>query len=124
MLKTNTKKYRENFKRELNAMLNDIDNGENYCKNINQLVLRFDLEYNCSHYKKIFPNLQIRLSEFLSGVPYGFNFTYKYQILEFAEKIHECKLTDKQEDKIISNFYKHCSFMILRLTSLDIGRLY
>ena len=124
MLKTNKKEYRNNFKTELNSILKDADNGENYCKNLNQLLIRFDEEYNYLNNKKRYPNLQKRLSEYLGGLPYGFNFAYKYQILEFAEIVHECKLTEKQENRIIENFYLHCSFMILRLTSLDIGKLY
>lgn len=123
MLKTNTKKYRENFRKVLNRDLKEYDCGENYCSNIDQLLIRFDEEYNYKNNKIRYPNLQNRLKEYLQGLPYGFGYAYYHQILKFAEEVHQGKLTEKEEDKIIENFYNHCSYMILRLAKIDIGEL-
>ena len=49
------------------------------------------------------------------GLP--FNFEYEnYKILQLVESLHECKLTDKEEDKILSNYWDHLAFKILQLS--------
>lgn len=114
LLKTNTNQYKDNFKNTLNTILRNY--SDCYCENINDLLLCFNHEYNHSYNKKRFPNLQDRLSEYLKGLPYGFGFAYRYEILDFACLVHNLsKIPEDKEDIIIKNFYKHCAFMMLKL---------
>ena len=115
MLKTNTKIYKANFKKELNNVLLDYsDNG--YCDNINDLVLCFNSETNNEYNKRRLPNLNERFADYLSGLPYGFNFTWREEILEFSALVHGIKeIPENKEDLIVNNFYNHCATMILRI---------
>ena len=114
LIRTNTNKYKSNFKKELNNHL--LQYSDNYCENINDLLLCFNNEFNHEYNKKFYPNLVTRLEEFLRGLPYGFSFQYKYQILDFACIVHELKEVPKNKQQIIiDNFYKHCAQMILKV---------
>ncbi len=119
LLRTNTNQYKNNFKTMLNNELLSQDDG--YCENINDLLLCFNNEYNFDNNKKRYPNLQNRLSEYLAGLPYGFGFAYKHQILEFASSLHEIEqIPENKQDIIINNFYSHCAYMIIKLGSDEI----
>ena len=114
LLRTNTNKYKDNFKKHLNTALRF--HGNNYCENINDLLLCFNSEYNFDNNKKRYPNLQDRLANYLQGIPYGFYFCNRYQILDFACMVHELpKIPENKEKVIIDNFYNHCAFMMLKL---------
>lgn len=116
LLRTNTNEYKNNFKTILNDYL--LNYGDNYCENINDLLLCFNNEYNYENNKKRYPNLQTRLKEYLQGTPYGFGFAYKDEILSFAAEVHKIeKIPTNKEDIIISNFYNHCAAMILRIAN-------
>jgi len=112
LLKTNTKQYKSNFNKYFTLMM---QNNE-YCNTIDKLLLCFDSEYNYDNNKKRYPNLQDRLSEYLQGLPYGFDLCYNWQILDFAAQVHELpKVPENKEKIILKNIYSHCAMMILRL---------
>lgn len=117
LLKTNSNKYKANFKKFATLEI------QNYTelKNIDQFLVRFDHEYNFENNKKRYPNLQNRISQWLQGLPSGFSFCYSHEMLEFACLVHELpKIPVEKERAIIDNFYNHCAFMLLKLASKDI----
>jgi len=119
LLRTNTNQYKNNFKKHLNDAL--LNSSDGYCENINDLLLCFNSEYNYQNNKKRYPNLQNRICNYLQGLPYGFGFGYKYQILEFAATLHKIeKIPENKENIIINNFYNHCAFMLMKLGSKEI----
>ena len=124
LLRTNTNQYKNNFKTVLNNVL--LNYNDNYCENINDLLLCFNDEYNYENNKRRYPNLQSRLADYLQGLPYGFGFAYKYEILEFAAKCHGINsIPENKEDVIIKNFYNHCAMMILRVANkTNVEQLY
>ena len=50
LLRTNTNRYKDNFKKHLNTALRSY--SDNYCENINDLLLCFNSEYNFDNNKK------------------------------------------------------------------------
>ena len=119
MLRTNTNQYKNNFKEMLNNEL--LNMGDDYCENINDLLLCFNNEYNYENNKRRYPNLQNRLSEYLSGLPYGFSFGYKYQILDFEAALRQVdEIPASKQEGIINNFYNHCAYMLIKLGSNEI----
>jgi len=115
MLKTNTNKYNEKIYKYI---LDCIDSEYGILvtpeEKINHFFDRFEIEYNYKNNILRYPNLQNRIAEYLMGLP--FNFEYEnYKILQLTESLHECKLTDKQEDKFLSNYWNHLAFKILQL---------
>ena len=124
LLKTNTKQYKENFKNYFNTLFLDHEN-ENIT-NINSFLIYSKNEWNFTNNKKRIPNLQARFADYLQGLPYGFSFAYRCEILELAAELHELKkVPENKEDIIIKNFYNHCSAMFLKLADKEIiNKLY
>ena len=81
---------------------------------IDYLFEEFERVANHPYNLKKFPNEQDRMADYLMGLPFCFEFE-NYKILQLAEKLHECKLTEKQEDIILKNYWNHLAFKILQL---------
>jgi len=119
LLRTNTNEYKNNFKTVLESYL--FDDAHGYCENINDLLLCFNSEYNFENNKQRYPNLQNRIANWLQGMPSGFSFGYRNEILNFASEVHKIdKIPENKEDIIINNFYNHCAAMLIRLGSKQI----
>jgi hypothetical protein len=119
MLKTNSKQYVNNFKNEIDLLMKNYEEYDKV-KTLNGFLDCFNNEHNFENNKKRLPNLQNRLADWLQGAPYWFDYTYRYEQITFAEKIHECKITDeKLQSKITENFYNHCACLILRIADKD-----
>ena len=116
MIKTNTKIYKE----RINAYILDcIDSeDENQVKTPEDKMAyffnRFEREYNHDFNKRMFPNLQNRIAQWLMGLPFNFEFN-PHSILELTEKLHDCKLTKKEEGVILNKYWEHLAFHILKL---------
>ena len=111
MLRTNTKKYQENFK---NYILSVIDRGDlpqdikTDKEKVNFIFKRFEDEYNYENNKRRTPNFQLRFAEWLQGL--AINLPYKYnEVIELAKKLLE---TDKlkNEKAIINNYWSFMAF--------------
>jgi len=116
MLKTNSKKYQENFKNYFLEVIESEDLPE-YIKTdkekVNFIFERFEDEYNHENNKRRTPILQLRFAEWLQGL--AINLPYNYDdIIDLAKKLLE---TDqlKNEDKIINNYWSFMALQIIRL---------
>ena len=116
MLRTNTKKYQENFK---NYILSVIDSGDlpkdikTDKEKVNFIFERFNSEYNYANNIRRTPNFQLRFAEWLQGL--AINLPYNYNdIIELAKKLQE---TDKlkNENRIINNYWSFMAFQIIKL---------
>ena len=116
MLRTNTKKYQENFK---NYILSVIDSGDlpkdikTDKEKVNFIFERFNSEYNYANNIRRTPNFQLRFAEWLQGL--AINLPYNYNdIIELAKKLLE---TDKlkNENRIINNYWSFMAFQIIKL---------
>lgn len=121
LLKTNTNRYKNNFKQVTESYLKGY--GEGCPETINDLLIAFNDEHNFEYNKHTIPNLQKRLSDYLQGCPYGFSFPYRHQIISFASEVHEIPIIDIPGDKeaiIFENFFDHCALMMLRIADKKI----
>lgn len=122
LLKTNSKQYRSNVYSYLNGLaldhFNENSEVDAYSEISNKTAIGFILatfnsEHNFLNNKKSMPNLQVRIADWIQGMPIGFVGSY-YDMLELAKELHEVtELDAKQEDTITSGFYSHMACMII-----------
>lgn len=116
MLRTNTKKYQENFKTYFLEVIKSEDLPEDIKtdkEKVNFIFDRFNSEYNHANNIRRTPNFQLRFAEWLQGL--AINLPYNYNdIIELAKKLLE---TDqlKNENKIIQNYWIFMAFQIIKL---------
>ena len=116
MLRTNTKKYQENFKNYFLEVIKSQDLPEDIKtdkEKVNFIFERFNSEYNHANNIRRQPNFQLRFAEWLQGL--AINLPYNYNdILELAKKLLE---TDqlKNEDTIINNYWSFMALQIIKL---------
>ena len=78
------------------------------------LWARFESEYNYPDNRKRIPNLQSRVAEWLSGLAIGIAYT-NADIVALAEEWQDCKLTDKQSERVINNYFSSMAFKVMQL---------
>lgn len=116
MLRTNTKKYQENFKNYFLEVIKSQDLPEDIKtdkEKVNFIFERFNSEYNHANNIRRQPNFQLRFAEWLQGL--AINLPYNYNdILELAKKLLE---TDqlKNENRIINNYWSFMAYQIIKL---------
>ena len=116
MLRTNTKKYQENFKKYFLEVIKGEDLPEDIKtdkEKVNFIFERFNSEYNHANNIRTQPNFQLRFAEWLQGL--AINLPYNYNdILELAKKLLE---TDqlKNENRIINNYWSFMAYQIIKL---------
>ena len=118
MLRTNTKKYQENFKNYfLEVLKNDFDFFPEYIKTdkdrVNYVFVSFDRTYNYLNNIRRTPNYQERFAEWLQGLPLNIPYTYN-DIIELAKKLLETDQV-KNENTIINNYWSFMAFQIIKL---------
>ena len=116
MLRTNTKKYQENFKTYFLEVIKSEDLPEDIKtdkEKVNFIFDRFNSEYNHANNIRRTPNFQKRFAEWLQGLPLNIPYTYN-DIIELAKKLLE---TDqlKNENKIIQNYWIFMALQIMKL---------
>ena len=118
MIKTNTDKYNAKIYKYI---LECIDSEDIILttpeEKLDHFFDRFEREYNHRQNIRLYPNFQDRVSAWLSGLAFGSFPCYSDQIIDLAEQLHECKLTDKQQDRILANYWDHLAYKILQLKS-------
>ena len=116
MLRTNTKKYQENFKNYFLEVIKSQDLPEDIKtdkEKVNFIFERFNSEYTHANNIRRQPNFQLRFAEWLQGL--AINLPYNYNdILELAKKLLE---TDqlKNENRIINNYWSFMAYQIIKL---------
>lgn len=115
MLKTNTKKYRENIKKYIiDCIPEEWGNTEE--EKLTMLKREFDRVANHPFNVLKFPNIQERLADYLSGLPINLDYT-NYDILQLDKQLREYDhdLTDSQADRLIENYWRFMAFQIMLL---------
>ena len=90
----------------------------------------FNKEVNYENNKKRIPNLQSRFADYLMGLPTIFTVAFEnYKIIEIAKLWESIPVdaSEKQEDKIISNWFNFISakfFQLCNKNKVDYSFLY
>lgn len=120
-MNTNSAQFKKNV---FNYILSSID-GEGYgvelntdSEKVNFVLATFRSEY--AHGIKYYQSEQRAFSEWLAGLPSGINIEYRnYFILELAKQWESipADATEKQEDKILNNWFNFISVNFFQLAS-------
>ena len=117
MLKTNSKKYQENFRRYIISVIDSEDlpsETMSVKEKINFVMERFVNEY--CYNNNIFKhkgNLTSLMAEWLSGLAINIPYTY-CDIIKLSKELLETD-TLKDEDEIIENYFNFMALQIMRL---------
>ena len=116
MLKTNSKKYQENFKNYILSVIDSEDLPSETMtdkEKINFVMDRFKNEHDHEYNKRKIPNNQKRFGDWLQcgalNIP-----MYDDEVLNLAKKLLETD-TLKNQDRIINNYYSFMALQIIRL---------
>lgn len=115
-MRTNSNAFKAIMNEYLFHALNDIDSElSTYNEVANYSYNRFKSEFCHEYERKRTPNLQNRLSEYLQCLPFQIDFE-NYKILELAKEWSQLpsNATEKQEDKILANWWNFISYQILK----------
>jgi hypothetical protein len=115
LLKTNTIIYKENIKKAMEDRFEYIE-----VKSFNEILMRFDNEYNHAYEKKKNPVLRDRISEWLlSGG--GFGFIYEYEYLNFTSECHKIESVPlDKEEAVVKYFNNHLATWLIRFADYEI----
>lgn len=118
-VKTNSKEFNAKMYAYILECINseDIDFRDDKDK-LAFLSVQFDAEHNHAYNKKRYPNLQNRLADWFRGVPSCFNIDFaNHRIIEIAKEFGSLAndATDKQEDKVLENWFNLVAFKVLQL---------
>lgn len=121
MLKTNSNKFKQNFRNEILADINgDVDHLSDSEK-LHYLAETIERQINYPYNLKRYPNTQERLADYLSGLAFNFCEAYPDQIIKQAERLVEGKFPDKKHDKIIENYFSFMALHLMRLIEKEIN---
>ena len=118
LLKTNSKQYVSAWEAYVADCIDvNGDESPSLKAKLGHAAMRFASEYGYPDNLRRFPNVQVRLKEYLQGLPFSFAFNYT-DITETACKLHGvATLTDKQADMIQEQWFNHCAMMLLRIAA-------
>lgn len=75
----------------------------------------FENEYNSPYFKRIYPNMQQRISQYIQGLPSCINIAFEnYKIVEIGKNWGYCK-TERKENEFIENWFKIIAFRLIQL---------
>lgn len=113
MKNTHTKEFRAIVQRYLLDSIID-DTQPNDKARAQYIFDQFTAEYDYPDNRVCSPNRQKRVSQWLAGL--ALNIAYSYSdIIELSEQWHECKLTDKQADKLVDEWFNFMAFKLIQL---------
>lgn len=117
-LRTNTNEFKKMYFKYILDSIESEDVELNTPEDkIRHFWQRFESEANYKYNRQRYPNLQKRVSEWLKGLPFSFHYS-NYDIIELAKKHKQLpdNPTEKQENKILDNYYNFTAFKILQLS--------
>ena len=121
MLKTNSNKFKLNFRNEILADINkDVDHLSDSEK-LHYLAETIERQINYPYNLKRYPNTRERLADYLSGLAFNFCEAYPDQIIKQAERLVEGKFPEKKKDQIVENYFLFIAGHLMRLIEKEIN---
>ncbi len=102
----------------LGAISSDDKDFANDTAKLQHVADCFKSEYCYEYNLQRYPNHQVRFAEWLKGLPSCYSIDYEnYRIIELAKEWGSLPLnaTDKQEDKILDNWFSFIAFKTFQL---------
>ena len=120
MLKTNSNKFKLNFKNEILANINDDVENLSDIEKLHYLAETIERQINYAYNVKRYPNTQERLANYLSGLAFDFCEGYPHTIIKQAERLIEGKFPEKKQDQIIENYYMFMALHLMKLIEKEL----
>ena len=79
-------------------------------------IERYNSEFCGPYNNALYPNMQQRLSEYLRGLPFGFDF-YNNDIVEAYARLHGERCKAGKELAIVNMWFDHLSLMLERIAN-------
>lgn len=112
MKNTNSKQFKQMVFNYLADSLYDFEGD--YLERVARIKEKFTVEYDYPDNRRRTPNKQDRIAEWLAGLPLSIDYS-NVDIIARAEQWHETKLTDKQAEKIVDNWFNFLAFKTLQM---------
>lgn len=114
MKNTNTNEYKATVREYLTPIIIDRLQAGNHPIDGNIFLSILGVARSeCPEYFK--RNEQDGLTHWLAGLGMGIDFT-NHDIIQLAQKWHECELTEKQKDIILERWFSHIAFKIIQFS--------
>lgn len=117
-MKKNVRDYKNvgvQFAYVLDCIYNDEKDNMSDKEAINYFFDSFDKEYNDTYYKRLYPNLQERVKEYIKGLPSCFGVAYCTDtIINIGKSWGYCK-TEKQRINFQNNWFSVIAWRLIQL---------
>lgn len=117
-MKKNVREYKKvgvQFAYVLDCIYNDENENMNDKEAINYFFECFNKEYNDIYYKRLYPNLQERIKEYIKGLPTCFGVAFcDDTIINIGKSWGYCK-TEKQQCDFLGNWFSVIAFRLIQL---------
>ena len=117
-MKKNVRDYKKvgvQFAYVLDRIYNENNENMSDKEAINYFFDCFNREYNFAYYKRLYPNLQERVREYIKGLPSCFSIDYTdYNIEQVGKTWGYCK-TQKQTSNFVNNWFDVIAFRLIQL---------
>lgn len=117
-MKKNVREYKNvgvQFAYVLDCIYNDENENMNDKEAINYFFDCFDKEYNDTYYKRLYPNLQERVKEYIKGLPTCFGVAFcDDTIINIGKSWGYCK-TEKQQRDFLGNWFSVIAWRLIQL---------
>ena len=117
-MKKNVRDYKKvgvQFAYVLDCIYNDEKENMSDKEAINYFFDCFNEEYNYNYNKRLYPNLQKRISEYIQGLPNCLSIAFaNYDIEKVGKSLGFCK-TEKQTSNFVNNWFDAIAFRLIQL---------
>lgn len=117
-MKKNVRNYKNvgvQFAYVLDCIYNENNENMSDKEAINYFFDCFNEEYNYNYNKRLYPNLQKRISEYIQGLPNCFRIAFaNYDIEKVGKSWGFCK-TEKQTSNFVNNWFDAIAFRLIQL---------
>lgn len=117
-MKKNVREYKKvgvQFAYILDCIYNENNENMSDKEAIKYFFDCFNEEYNYNYNKRLYPNLQKRISEYIQGLPTCINIAFTdYDIINIGKTWGYCK-TEKQTSNFVNNWFSVIAFRLIQL---------
>ena len=117
-MKKNVRDYKNvgvQFAYVLDCIHNEEDSNMSDKEAINYFFECFDKEYNDAYYKRLYPNLQERIKEYIKGLPSRFGVDYCTDTIINIGKSWGYCTTPAKTANFVNNWFSVIAFRLIQL---------
>lgn len=117
-MKKNVREYKNvgvQFGYVLDCIYNEDNENMTDKEVVNYFFDCFNKEYNDAYYRRLYPNLQERISQYIQGLPTCISIAFTdYDIINIGKTWGYCK-TEPQTSKFVNNWFDVIALRLIQL---------